>query len=305
MNSATQALLIGFQSTIANVRANMQTFLISIVTIAISIGILGIFLIIFFNLNGFLSTWNQQVQLIVYLDDDISAVQKSKLESLFKENSRVQSTEEVTKDRAWRDFRQSQAEKSGLEFDIGFNPLPSSYKVRFKLSDDRLKHISEFAEMIQKESGVESVEYGKNWIARFEKFMVFCRVFLMATGALLSFGLILIISNTIRLSIYSRQDEIELMLLIGATPGFVKIPFLLEGMLQGLCGSLLSLGLMGIIYYYLKSEFQVSIESIARGMDFQFISQPFLLSLVGVSVLIGFVASYISTYQYMQVLNKR
>ena len=305
MNSSFQALLIGFQATIANVRANMQTFLISIVTIAISIGILGIFLIIFFNLNGFLASWNQQVQLIVYLNDDISPAQKNHLEALLKENSTVQSTEEVTKDKAWQDFRLSQAEKSGLEFDIGFNPLPSSYKVRFKLSDNRLAHISEFAETIQNEKGVESVEYGKNWISRFEKFMVFCRVFLMATGALLSFGLILIISNTIRLSIYSRQDEIELMLLIGATPGFVKIPFLLEGMLQGLCGSLLSLGLMGVIYYYLKSEFQVSIESIARGMDFQFISQPFLLSLVGVSVLIGLVASYISTYQYMQVLNKR
>jgi len=95
------------------------------------------------------------------------------------------------------------------------------------------------------------------------------------------------------------------MLLIGATPRFVKIPFLLEGMLQGLSGSLLSLGLMGIIYHYLKSEFQPSIESIARGMDFQFISQPFLLILVALSVLIGFVASYISTHQYMQVLNKR
>jgi cell division protein FtsX len=127
----------------------------------------------------------------------------------------------------------------------------------------------------------------------------------MATGALLSFGLILIISNTIRLSIYSRQDEIELMLLIGATPGFVKIPFLLEGFLQGLCGSILSLGLIGVTYYYLKSEFQVYIDSISRGMDFQFISQPFLFSLVGLSVLIGLVASYISTYQYIQTLNKR
>jgi len=305
MNSAIHALLIGFRATIANVRANVQTFFISVVTIAISIGILGLFLIIFFNLNGFFASWNQQVQLIAYLKDDISLSQKNNLEELFKTNARVQSTEEVSKDRAWQEFRLSQAERSGLELDLGFNPLPASYRIRFKMSDNRLLHISEFAEKIQKLPGVESVEYGKNWISRFEKFMVFCRVFLMATGALLSFGLILIISNTIRLSIYSRQDEIELMLLIGATPHFVKIPFLLEGMLQGLCGSLLSLGLMGVIYYYLKSEFQASIESIARGMDFQFISEPFLLILVGASVLIGLVASYISTYQYMQVLNKR
>ena len=305
MNSASQALIIGFQATITNVRANMQTFLISVVTIAISIGILGVFFIIFFNLNGFLASWNKQVQLIVYLEDNISPAQKSNLEVMFKENSRVQSTEEVTKDKAWQDFRQIQIEKSGLEFNLGFNPLPSSYKLRFKISDNRLTDISKFAEIVKSKLGVESVEYGKTWIARYEKFMVFCRVFLMATGVLLSFGLILIISNTIRLSIYSRQDEIELMLLIGATPGFVKIPFLLEGFLQGLCGSILSLGLIGVTYYYLKSEFQVYIDSITRGMDFQFISQPFLLSLVGLSVMIGLVASYISTYQYIQTLNKR
>ena len=84
--------------------------------------------------------------------------------------------------------------------------------------------------------------------------MVFCRVFLMATGALLSFGLILIISNTIRLSIYSRQDEIELMLLIGATPRFVKIPFYWKECCRVLSGSLLSLGLMGVTYYVFEKR---------------------------------------------------
>ena len=305
MSSVYQELLIGFQATIANVRSNIQTFMISVITIAISICILGFFLIIFFNLNAFFSTWNQQAQVIVYLKDDITQSNKKDLENLFKQNSRVQSIEEVTKDRAWKEFRKSQEKKLGLELDFDFNPLPSSYRISFKLSDNRLFHISKFANIIQNELGVESIEYGENWISRFEKFMVFCRVFLMASGALLSFGLILIVSNTIRLSIYSRQDEIELMLLIGATPRFVKIPFLLEGILQGLSGSLLSLGLMLVVYYYLKSELQASTDYIASGMEFHFIPQPFLFSLVGLSMMIGFVASYVSTCQYMQVLNKK
>ena len=305
MNSVSQEFLIGFQATIANVRSNIQTFMISVITIAISICILGFFLIIFFNLNGFFSSWNQKVQLIVYLKDDISQSNQKDLKSLFEQNSRVQSIENVTKDKAWKEFRENQEKKLGMDLEFSFNPLPSSYRISFKLSDNRLLHISEFAKTIQNKPGVESIEYGKNWISRFEKFMVFCRVFLMATGALLSFGLILIVSNTIRLSMYSRQDEIELMLLIGATPRFVKIPFLLEGILQGLFGSLLSLGLTLLVYYYLKSKFQAPMESIASGMEFHFIPQPFLLSLVGLSMMIGFVASYVSTYQYMQVLNNK
>ena len=305
MNSAIQALFIGLRTTILNIRANKQTFLISVMTIAISIGILGLFLIVFFNLNGLLTSWNQQVQLVIYLGDDISRSQKSDLEDLFKLNSKVQSTEEVSKEKAWQEFKLKQMDRAGVDLDLGFNPLPASFRIRFTVSDNRSLHIREFAEQIRGEPGVESVEFGEKWIGRFEKFMLICRVFLLGVGILLSLGLILIISNTIRLSIYSRQDEIELMLLIGATPRFVKIPFLLEGMLQGLSGSLISLGLMGTIYIYMKNEFQPSIESIARGMEFQFISQPFLLILVGLSVLIGFIASYISTYQFMQVLNKR
>ena len=305
MSSAIQALLIGLRTTISNIRANQQTFLISVMTIAISIGILGLFLIVFFNLNGLLTSWNQQVQLVIYLGDDISRSQKSDLEDLFKLNSKVQSTEEVSKEKAWQEFKLKQMDRAGVDLDLGFNPLPASFRIRFTVSDNRSLHIREFAEQIRGEPGVESVEFGEKWIGRFEKFMLICRVFLLGVGILLSLGLILIISNTIRLSIYSRQDEIELMLLIGATPRFVKIPFLLEGMLQGLSGSLISLGLMGTIYIYMKNEFQPSIESIARGMEFQFISQPFLLILVGLSVLIGFIASYISTYQFMQVLNKR
>ena len=305
MNSAIQALFIGLRTTISNIRANKQTFLISVMTIAISIGILGLFLIVFFNLNGLLISWNQQVQLVIYLGDDISRSQKSDLEDLFKLNSKVQSTEEVSKEKAWQEFKLKQMDRAGVDLDLGFNPLPASFRIRFTVSDNRSLHIREFAEQIRGEPGVESVEFGEKWIGRFEKFMLICRVFLLGVGILLSLGLILIISNTIRLSIYSRQDEIELMLLIGATPRFVKIPFLLEGMLQGLSGSLISLGLMGTIYIYMKNEFQPSIESIARGMEFQFISQPFLLILVGLSVLIGFIASYISTYQFMQVLNKR
>jgi cell division transport system permease protein len=305
VNSVTQALSTSLRTTISNVRANKQTFLISVMSIAISIGILGVFLIVFFNLNALLTSWSQHVQLVVYLDDDISPSRKNELEDLFKSNTKIQSMEEVGKERAWKEFKLNQSNNDGFDMNLGFNPLPASYEIRFKASKNRSSYISEFAEQVRVKPGVESIEYGEKWISRFEQFMVVCRVFLLGVGGLLSLGLILIISNTIRLSIYSRQDEIELMLLIGATPSFVKIPFLLEGILQGLAGSLVSLGFMGAIYTYLKGVFQPSMDSIARGLDLQFISQPFLLILVGMSVLIGFIASYISTYQYMHVLNKK
>ena len=133
-----------------------------------------------------------------------------------------------------------------------FNPLPASYNIRFRDYPNRLERIRKFAKELAGYDGVESLEYGEKWIVRFEKFMIVLRVFLLAVGGLLSLGLVLIISNTIKLSIYSRRDEIELMLLIGSTHRFVKIPLILEGILQGIAGALMALGLIKLIHFYMK-----------------------------------------------------
>ena len=139
----------------------------------------------------------------------------------------VESFVEVSRDEAWVEFQSQISENLKPLLNLDFNPLPGSYKVNFHEVDNRWVFIRKLAAILKNQKGVESVEYGEEWIMRFEKFMVFTKVFLFGMGILLCLGIILIISNTIRLSIYSRQDEIELMLLIGATPRFVKIPFLL------------------------------------------------------------------------------
>jgi cell division transport system permease protein len=298
-----QTLISGFRTTLSNILNNKQTFLLSVATITIAISILGLFLLLFINLNGLLSNWNRQVQLIVYLDDDITASQKEILEGIISKNQHVESTTEVSRETAWVEFQSNISDNLKPLLSLEFNPLPASYKIRFRSTDNRLSHIRELSKVLEAQQGVESIEYGEEWISRFEKFMVFSKIFLFAIGGLLSLGLILIISNTIRLSIYSRQDEIELMLLIGATPRFVKIPFLLEGMIQGLAGSVLALFLIGGVHYYLKNEFRSSIDSM--GMDFQFIAEPFLFGLIGLSVLVGLMASYISTFQFLYLLNKK
>jgi cell division transport system permease protein len=298
-----QTLISGFRTTLSNILNNKQTFLLSVATITIAISILGLFLLLFFNLNGLLTSWNRQVQLIVYLDDNITVVQKELLKGIISKNQYVESTTEVSRETAWAEFQINISDNLKPLLSLDFNPLPASYKIHFRDTDNRLFHIRELSKTLEGQQGVESLEFGEEWIARFERFMVFSKIFLFAIGGLLSLGLTLIISNTIRLSIYSRQDEIELMLLIGATPRFVKIPFLLEGMIQGLAGSILALILIGVVHYYLMSEFQSSIDSM--GMDFQFIAEPFWFGLIALSVLVGLIASYISTFQFLNLLNKK
>ena len=254
---------------------------------------------LFSNLNGFLAKLDDQVQLIVYLNDNITPSEREVLENIISKSPFVKSTKKISKKLAWEEFQSNMSKNLKPLLDIKFNPLPASYKIQFHEADSRLVHIRELSEKLNTKKGIESVEYGQEWITKLEKFMLFSRLFLFAMGSLLCFGLILIISNTIRLSIYSRQDEIELMLLIGATPRFVKVPYLLEGMLQGFAGSILALFLIRGLNFYLQDEFQSTIESMS--MKFQFIAEPYLFGLVGLSVLVGLLASYISTYQFLRI----
>jgi len=118
-------------------------------------------------------------------------------------------------------------------------------------------------------------------------------------GGFLCLGLILIISNTIKLSYYSRQEEIELMRLVGATDRFIRTPFLMEGMCVGFFGAALSLVLLRALHYYIQLRFQGSLDFLTRGAVIQFLPFSWSLTLVLVSMAVGLVGSYHSIHQFL------
>ena len=292
------------KTTLSNIKSNKQLFFASVGTITTALSILGLFLFVYINLNSVLSFWNDQVQLIVYLDDEISSDEKKQLEKLFSSSSEVDSFRFVSREQAWEKFQLMFSEKSSFLKGMGFNPLPASYNLKIKPLPERLKSIQSLAEKLSQKGGVESVEYGEEWINRFETFMILMRVFLLALGALLCLGAVLIIANTVKLSVLSRKSEIELMLLTGATPGFIKFPFFLEGIFHGILGAIISLSLMKGVHLYLVSRFQGSIETFGRGMDFQFIPMSFVMVIMLTSLLMGWLGSYLSLQQFLGAYKK-
>ena len=290
--------------TFSNIKSNKQLFFASVGTITTALSILGLFLFVYINLNSVLSFWNEQVQLIVYLDDEISNGEKKQLEKLFSSDPGVASFDYISREKAWENFQAMFSEKSSFLKGMGFNPLPASYNLTVKSSPKRLETIQALAKKLNQQTGVESVEYGEEWINRFEAFMILMRVFLLALGGLLCLGAVLIISNTVKLSVLSRKNEIELMLLTGATPGFIRSPFFLEGIFHGMLGALVSLSLLKGLHLYLVSRFQGSIETFGRGMDFKFISPSFAVIIIISSILVGWLGSYFSLQQFLGTYKK-
>jgi cell division transport system permease protein len=287
------------KTTFSNIKSNKQLFLLSVATNFIAFTVLGIFFLLFVNLDILLSSWDKHIQVIVYLDDKISNSNKKKIELLFNSNDKIDSIFFVSRDQAWESFRGKFSSKSNFVTSLNFNPLPDSYTLRFASGPDRLKNIRDFSEKIKNNNGVESIEYGEKWISRFEQFMIFLRGFILLFGVVLFSGMILIISNTIKLSIYSRKDEIDLMTLLGATNQYIKVPLLLEGILQGVSGSLLGLVSVKLIHLYIVFWFQGSLESVFRGLELQYLTKPIIFSVISTGIIVGVLGSSISANQFL------
>jgi cell division transport system permease protein len=284
---------------IGNLLSNKQVGMVTIATMTVAFSILGLFLVVFVNLDSLLTHWSRQVQLVVYLQDDITESQRTHLATMISAVPEVAGSRLVSRESAWENFKK--AFSADMEFleSLKVNPLPASFNISFKSVPDRVDVIRRYAEEFRKHPGVESVEYGEKWISRFDNFMVFLRIFLIAVGGFLCLGLVFIVANTIKLSLYSRQEEIELMLLIGATRSYIKLPFLLEGMLQGVVSALLAEVLVKAVHLYMKYQFQDSIQVFARGADFQFIPPEYLLMMVGLASLVGLIGSYYAVSRFL------
>ena len=267
-------------TTFLNIKANKQLFLLSVATNFIAFFILGLFFLLFVNLNLFFSSWDKHVQLIVYLDDKISNADKKNLKLLFDATDKIESVNFVSRDQAWASFQNEFEMKSNFITSLKDNPLPDSYIVKFKNDKNRLKSIKNFSLKLKDAKGIESFEYGEKWISRFEQFMIFLRGFILTFGVLLFAGMTMIISNTIKFSIYTRKDEIDLMSLLGATDTFIKAPLVLEGIMQVIVGALFSLVGIKLIHFYIVFKFQGSLDSMFRGIDFQYLTNPIILSIL-------------------------
>lgn len=287
-----------------HIRSNKQVFVASVSSLAMAASIFGLFFFVFINLTAFMDSWTQQVQMAVYLDDNMTKVEQEEFEKILTRHPNVEAVTYISREVAWQKFQGMFSVDSHFLQSLDFNPLPASYNIRFKSSENQVDNIREFAKVIEQQNRVESVEYGEKWISRFEAFVIMLRLFLIALGGLIFIGMVLVISNTTKLSAYSRKDEVELMLLIGASPRYIKGPFIFEGLILALTGALISLGIIKAVHLYLQYQFQDSLGSMTRGLHFYFFQESYVLVYIFGSLFIGWLGSNFSISQILKSYNK-
>jgi cell division transport system permease protein len=232
------------EDALVNIRRSRWRALAAIGTIAVSFLIVGIFLIITRNLGALLSEWKEQFQITVFLEDGITAEQTALLKKRIQSESAVKAMTYTSKEEALQNFRRELKGKESLLEGLGENPLPASFQIRVHESSQTPEALGKLSAFLSRLEGVEDVMYGQEWVDRLAAAVRILRLLGLSVGLALSLASVLIVSNTIRLAVYARADEIEIMRLVGATKMHIRAPFLLEGLIQGGLGAGLALLLL-------------------------------------------------------------
>lgn len=261
----------------------------TIISLTATLIIVGIFLLIYLNINLFLNDIESQLVAIAYLKDDISEEDINKLVQDTNELQGVKEVRYISKEAAFQKLKEDLSEHEDMLAGIPENPLPASIEIL--VTDTNF--LEDIAFQLNQYNGIEEVNYGgqltKNIILVFD----FVRNAGLAIISLLIFISVLIMVSVIKISVHSRQKEIEIMALVGATSWFIRWPFIIEGFLKGLISSLIAVFILIKTYFYFIDQFKRVLPFIPIISD-QVVLMKLILIIALLGSLIGIFGSMLS-----------
>lgn len=290
--------------TLANIRQNMFINMVTVGTITLALLIIALFLLIFVNLDSAAEGWSEKVQVTVYFDLDISPHQQAELQSKIAAIPATAKVRWIGREDAFHNFKGRLKGQEALLDGIRTNLLPASFEISLKKNSRSSDAIESYVRQLRTIPGMGEIQYGEEWVRRFNTFLTFMRIVGGLTGCFLLLAVVFIVSNTIQLTVYARRDELEAMWLVGATRLFIKLPFLLEGLIQGLIGGLLSILLllgMHLLFLNNASNF-LSFNPVTAGLSF--LPIEYIAGLVIAGLLLGFIGSLAALRRFINEITR-
>lgn len=291
------------QEALASLRVNRTSVIIGIVTMAFAISCFGIFALLYGNLKKLAGTLQQDIEVVVYVESQASDKVVEEVRQRLESEQAVETLSFVSKNQALKEFYQHFPDESRMLEGMNENPLPASFVVqitpRFQVSD----YIEIFAERVKQFPGVDQVRYSQDWIDTLALLVSYFEFGAVIIGAILAVATITIIANTVRLSFYSRKEEIEILRLIGATGSFIATPYVIEGAILGACGGALALVLLKGAFEFFLLELNASgwFSGLESSLAFFPLQTSIILVLSG--MMLGCGSSLLSVFGLMKVRN--
>ena len=280
------ALRYAFDEATRSLWRGRQSGLLSTATIALALFVLGAFLLVTSNLERLGAEWGSTAEMSVYLKDDATAQDRAAVEQILAPGDLVESKEFVSKGNALARFKQTFSDLAGALDGLGDNPLPASYEVRLRSGAANSAALDELGASLRRAKGVADVRYDRQWLARALSAIGIVRTVGLTLGLILTMAAALTVANVVRLALYARRDEIEIMHLVGAPTVYVRGPFVMEGVLQGGIGALAAIAILGGAYLAVRGRYLAPLAAAMNVPSVQFlpVSTCVLLVLGGMVV---------------------
>ena len=267
---------------------------VAVITIALALFLGAALAFSVASARALLVSWGAQPSVTAYLDPSLSEEQARALADRIRSQEPVELVH-VTKAVALDRLRVQLGSLAGALDGLPANPLPASLELTPRAGVD----LRALAERVAALPGVRDVDYGREWVDRIEALGRALRQFGTATLVLVSLAALLVVANTIRLAVYARREEIDIMRLVGATDAYVRLPFVIEGALQGLCGAVLAIsGLVAVQRIVLPRA--AAAFAFASGVPAPHLSPLHCALLAGAGAVVGLSGSYLAVARFLR-----
>jgi cell division transport system permease protein len=274
---------------------NLYLNSVATAVIACALLLLGVMVSLQTNLSQMVESWSRDVHISAYFLADVPEARRFAVRERVARDPRVAQVRYVSEEEA----QEWLAEKvEGLEpalQELGPGTLPASLEITLHNGEDAKD--GSFDDLLPKEE-FEEVDMGQDWVVRFNTFLGLLKTLAASLGALVMGAALFLVTNTVHLVIYNRRDEVEIEKLVGATPGYIVAPFLIEGMVQGLVGAALAVAGLRIFHEVLVGRLESAIQ-LGMTSELQFIPLPWVGILMLVGLLVGLGASTLAVLRFL------
>ncbi len=239
------------RETAKSIRRNGVMSLASISTVAVSLLVLGMFVLLFLNTSNLAKYLESQVEMTVYMEDTATGPELARVKEKIEKLDGVVKVTEVTKAQAMSRFKERLGDQASLLNALGEdNPFPYSFEIQV----DRPERIRDLVPVVNGMEKVETAKFGQEVVEHLFSLTKVLRIGGVVLIIFLSLATLFIISNTIRLTVFARRKEVIIMKYVGATDWFIRWPFLLEGMALGFGGGLIACVFVDLVYHGLMAR---------------------------------------------------
>lgn len=268
--------------------------------ICLSFLIIGIFLSLSNNLGYAAREISDNMVVVLFLEKDINDIAKEALEKELSASPLVIKYRYINPDQATEKFEIKFPDLKSIVDNLEETPFPASFEATLIEKDLSSNDIMDFIHRMEAHPGVEDIQYNKEWIERMQSLSRLAKAIGFFLGGILILASFFIISNVIKLNVFARRNEIEILKLVGGTNMFIRIPFLFEGIILGILGGLLSLILLFIVITFFPLYLGSSLGALGELINFRFLNFSQIMLLIGGCALIGFLGSFSSMARFLK-----